>query len=198
MKHSLFLFLGCCIAGTVLVACSSDPLVNHKRLTNFFDGVPPLPPLEQLCEDNMEDLFNTYYEERLAEAAAGSIEEEKVVVAGSSHPPYAEKNCEGCHDFKNKNLLIVPANQLCEVCHVGFVKGHYIHGPVAVRECLACHVPHTSEHKSLLQESVSGICAKCHQEERLASQMHQLVMKNNMECVNCHDAHGGETPYFLK
>lgn len=198
MNRISFLFFVLCGVLPVLAGCSGDPLVNHKRLTNIFDGVPDLPPLQQLCEDNMGDIFNTYYEERLAEAQAGSIEEEKAVIVGSSHPPYAEKNCQGCHNFKKTNLLIVPPDQLCETCHVGFVKGKYIHGPVSVRDCLACHLPHSSKNKSLLQESVSDICSKCHQEERLASQMHKLVMKNNMECVNCHDAHGGDTPYFLK
>jgi len=196
-RLSLFICITCVLS--LLVFGCSDPLVRHKVLTDFFDGVPDLPPLEQLCEDNLGDMFNKYYEERLAEAATGSIEEERIVTAsGSSHPPYAEKNCQGCHNFKNKNLLIVPVEQLCETCHVGFVKGKYIHGPVSVRACLACHVPHSSKHKSLLQESVSDICAKCHREERLASQMHKLVIKNNMECVDCHDAHGGSTPYFLK
>ena len=169
-------------------------------LTNVFDGVPDLPPLDQLCRDNMDDLFNEYYLERLVEASAGSIEEEKIVKAGSSHRPYAIKDCQGCHDFKKKNLLLAPENELCEMCHVAFVqpKWQFVHGPVAVRDCLACHLPHSSKHKSLLQESVSDICSKCHHEERLASEMHKLVMKNNMECVNCHDAHGGDTPYFLK
>lgn len=188
------------ITALTLVAsgCSKDPLVRHKVLTNAFDGVPDLPPLDQLCEDNMADIFNTYYEERLAEAAAGDIEAEKVLLKGSNHRPYGDKNCQGCHNFKQKNLLLAPADQLCEMCHVGFVRGKYVHGPVSVRDCLACHVPHSSGHKSLLQESVSDICAKCHQEERQAAAMHKLVMQNNMECVNCHDAHGGDTPYFLK
>ncbi|MBI5559121.1 MAG: cytochrome C [Deltaproteobacteria bacterium] len=198
MKRLILNFFAVCTVMVTAAGCAKDPLRTHKVLTDFFDGVPDLPPLQQLCEDNMADIFNTYYEERLAEASAGSIEEEKVVAFGSSHPPYAEKNCQGCHDFKKKNMLIVPKEELCETCHVGFVKGKYIHGPVSVRDCVACHLPHSSKHKSLLQESVSEICLKCHQEERLASKMHKLVMKNNMECVNCHDAHGGNTPYFLK
>jgi predicted CXXCH cytochrome family protein len=169
-------------------------------MTNVFDGVPELPPLDQLCEDNMADLFNVYYEQRLAEAAGGSLEEAQVINQGSSHPPYAEKNCQGCHNFKQKNLLIAPPTELCEKCHIDFVKskGSHIHGPVSVRDCLACHVPHSSGYKSLLQESVSDICSKCHHEKRLAEQMHKLVIKNKMECVNCHDAHGGNKQYFLK
>lgn len=198
MNRFLRILFLCCGLLPVLVGCAKDPLVKHKWLTNMFDGVPALPPLKQLCDDNMADIFNTYYEERLAEAQAGSIEEEKVVVVGSIHPPYADKNCQGCHDFKKTNMLIVPADQLCETCHIGFVKGSFIHGPVSVRDCLACHLPHTSKNKALLKESLSGICLKCHQEERLAAQMHKLVMSHNMECVNCHNPHGGGSPYFLK
>ncbi len=180
--------------------CNEDPLLKHKVLTDFFDGVPDLPPLEQLCEDNMDDLFNVYYENVLAEALAGDIETKKVVVAGSGHPPYVEKDCEGCHNFKNKNLLLAENDKLCEICHVDFVinKGVNTHGPVAVRDCLACHVPHTSAHPSLLQEGVSDICDKCHHEARLAVEMHILVMEHGMECVSCHDAHGGDSHYFLK
>jgi len=179
-------------------ACSNDPLSRHKLTTNFFDGVPDLPPLNQLCEDNLEDLFNTFYQAQLAEATSGTIEEKINIVKGSSHPPYAEKNCKGCHNFKAENMLIAPDEQLCEICHVDFVQGNFIHGPVAVRDCVACHQPHSSTHKSLLKESLSGICAKCHQEERLASEMHDAVMEHNMDCVDCHDAHGGNKVYFLK
>ena len=90
MKRLFLLFLVICSAALVGAGCSKDPLERHKTLTDFFDGVPDLPPLDQLCEDNMADIFNTYYEERLSEAAAGDIEEEKIITAGSSHRPYAE------------------------------------------------------------------------------------------------------------
>ena len=181
-----------------VAGCSDDPLSTHKLKTDFFDGVPDLPSLETLCEDNLDELFNNYYHERLSEELSGSIEEERRIVRGSIHPPYEEKNCKGCHDFEAKNMLIAPNEQLCEICHVDFVKGNYVHGPVAVRDCVACHLPHNSENKSLLKESLSGICNKCHHEERLAAQMHDAVIQSNMDCVDCHDAHGGDKLYFLK
>ena len=151
-----------------------------------------------LRKPSLEDVYLHYTGRSMKEVDA--LEEEKIVTAGSSHPPYAEKNCQGCHDFKNKNLLLAPPDELCEMCHVGFVdsKGKNIHGPVAVRDCLACHLPHASNYKSLLKESVSGICSTCHQEKRLAFNMHDTVMEHKMECVNCHDAHGGDVTYFLK
>jgi predicted CXXCH cytochrome family protein len=181
-----------------IFGCSGDPLSTHKIKTNFFDGVPDLPPLDVLCEDNMEELFNTYYQDRLAESTSGNIEEERKIVRGSVHPPYDEKNCKGCHDFEQKNMLIAPKDELCETCHVDFVQGNYVHGPVAVRDCLACHLPHSSENKSLLKMSLSGICDKCHHEDRLAAGMHYAVIEHNMDCVNCHNAHGSDKVYFLK
>ena len=181
--------------------CSEDPLVRHKRQTDFFDGVPDLPAIALLCEDNMEIMFNDYYEQRLAEASAVSIEDEQIQATSgkaSSHPPFKEKNCQGCHDFNQKSMFIAPLHRLCEVCHVDFVQGHYVHGPVAVRDCLVCHLPHESQNKSLLRDTPSGICNKCHQEDRQVEQMHELVMEHRMDCVNCHDAHGGDKQYFLK
>lgn len=200
MQPKLHPLLSLTLLLILFTGCSDDPLVRHKLKTDFFDGVPDLPPLAQLCKDNMDDMFNTYYQDRLAEASAVSIEEKQVVTAGSRHPPFADKNCKGCHNFTKANMLIAPADQLCEICHIDFVKnkGDFIHGPVAVRDCLACHHPHESKNKALLRESVSGICNKCHQEKRLALEMHNAVKEHNMECVNCHDAHGGSRQYFLK
>ena len=200
MKRLIFFFSILCVLIVLVSGCADDPLTEHKIRTNFLDGVRDLPPLDQLCEDNMAILFNSYYQKRLIEAASGSLEVQKIVFAGSSHPPYDDKNCQGCHDFKNKNLLIAPPDELCELCHTDFVagKGDHIHGPVAVRDCLACHLPHSSPNKALLKESLSGICGTCHQEERLAVNMHNTVMEHKMECVNCHDAHGGDVTYFLK
>ena len=76
LRSILSLILLLCLI--VFSGCSDDPLVRHKLKTDFFDGVPELPPLAQLCEDNMDDIFNTYYQNRLAEASAGSIEEKRL------------------------------------------------------------------------------------------------------------------------
>jgi len=200
MKPANLLIFCATLLLVITAGCCDDILVRHKLKTDFFDGVPDLPPLEQLCQDNMDDIFDIYYKNRMEEASASVIEDKKVVAAGSSHPPFADKNCRGCHNFKKINLLIVPADQLCEKCHIDFVqgKGDYIHGPVAVLDCLACHLPHESKYKSLLRKSLRDICGKCHQEERLAVNMHNAVMDHNMKCVDCHDAHGGERHYFLQ
>lgn len=179
-----------------------DPLKKHKILTTIFDGVPDLPALEELCEDNIEDLFNQYYEKRISEANMGDWEENKTSTGaasqGSRHRPWKEKDCQGCHNFQATNKLHRPKNEICYLCHKNFIQGRFVHGPVSVGACMACHDPHSSGHPSLLRRSLQEICFMCHLEKRLASQMHDKIMNSGMVCVNCHDPHSSDTRYFLK
>ncbi|MCK5516616.1 MAG: hypothetical protein KAI39_07060 [Desulfobulbaceae bacterium] len=180
----------------LLLAGCGDPVTNHKILSTFFDGVPSLPPQKKICEE--------YYVERTkAEAIGQTLEGDSSGSANanrSSHKPYAGKKCNDCHsNDKNENDgLIVPKQELCLVCHVDFVKGQNVHGPVAVGDCLACHLPHSSNYKSLLREDPDRICATCHQENRLAAAMHNRFVVKTISCGECHDPHAGDARYFLK
>lgn len=192
------------VAGVLLAltGCFNiNPLAKHKVLTSMFDGVPDLPPIEELCKDNIEDLFNKYYEQRITAAEAGgdltggNADKNK---AGSKHRPWAEKNCLSCHNFQADNKLKLPTNEICSLCHKNFIQGKNVHGPVAVGACLACHDPHTTANPSLLRKSLDTICFKCHKEKRLADTMHDKIVSNGMLCVDCHDPHSGNLHYFLK
>lgn len=192
---SIFLIL-ICLAGCLKI----DPLKKHKFLTTIFDGVPDLPAIEELCEDNMQDLFNKYYEKRITEAAMGDWEgdSQRDKEKGSKHRPWKEKNCQGCHNFKARNKLKLPLNKICFLCHKNFIQGTFVHGPVAVGACTACHSPHSTGNPSLLKRSLKEICFKCHKEKRLAEQMHAKIIANGMYCVDCHDPHSRNVRYFLK
>lgn len=177
-----------------------DPLAKHKFLTTIFDGVPEIPSIDELCEENMEDLFNRYYEQKISEASSGDWNTGKISTpeAGSAHRPWKEKNCQGCHDFKAENKLLLPKTEICYLCHKNFIQGEFVHGPVSVGSCLACHDPHSSENLSLLRESLEKICFKCHLEDRLAKAMHEKIIASGMLCVDCHDPHSQKVRYFLK
>ncbi|PLX98849.1 MAG: cytochrome C [Desulfuromonas sp.] len=186
------LFVGLLLS---LVSCG-DPVTNHKILSTLFDGVPSLPPPGQICED--------YYEaRRAAELGEVSAVELADAQAGkgkkSQHRPYVEKKCNDCHDINNKATqgFIVPKQELCGVCHEDFA-GQHVHGPVAVGDCLACHLPHSSTHTSLLIESPGDICQTCHAERRLAANMHERFVVSAITCNQCHDPHAGDARYFLK
>jgi len=179
----------------LLIGCG-DPVTNHKILSTIFDGVPSLPPAGEMC--------NEYYQKRVAAEAAGremaATDPGGSQNRGSSHKPYKEKKCNDCHS-KNKNInagLIAPKRELCGVCHQDFIKGDNIHGPVAVGDCLACHLPHNSQYPSLLKEDPDKICATCHQESRLAAAMHERFIVKTISCGECHDPHAGDARYFLK
>lgn len=181
---TLLIFLGGC-----------DAVTRHKVLSTVFDGVPSLPPAENLCD--------AYYHQRVAAEAEGEKLSEVTQNDNSqrsSHKPYAEKKCNDCH-AQDKNLndgLIVPKQELCFVCHKDFIHGEQVHGPVAVGDCLACHLPHSSKHKALLSYDPDEICAVCHQEKRLASAMHDRFVTKSISCGECHDPHSGDARYFLK
>lgn len=187
----LFAYL-CCLP---LTGCS-DPVARYKVLSTIFDGVPSLPPAGEMCSQ--------YYQEPEVAEGAGrdmvTVGNQSAEKAGSSHQPYREKLCRDCHS-NNKNVnagLIAPKRELCGVCHKDFIRGHNIHGPVAVGDCLACHLPHSSKYPSLLKADPDAICATCHQESRLAAAMHDRFLVKTISCGECHDPHAGDARYFLK
>lgn len=179
----------------LLTGCFNS-VSRHQFLSTVFDGVPELPEPDRLCDE--------YYLQRRAAEEAGQtlgLDGQAAVAQNrSSHKPYAEKNCNSCHSSnKGQNDgLIVPKQQLCGVCHQNFVTGHNVHGPVAVGDCLACHLPHSSVQPSLLKSAPDEICEHCHKEQRLAAGMHQRLQEKGMGCMECHDAHSGNARYFLK
>ena len=173
-------------------ACS--PVTNHKILSTIFDGVPSLPPAEDYCKEYADKVI----------AAAKKTDEKKEPAGNSSgheesrHQPYAESRCDDCHDKDKQDGLAQPKRELCFMCHTDFVKGAFVHGPVAVGDCLACHVPHTSQFPSLLKIGKGEICSTCHREKRLAAGLHDMARSKNIVCAECHDPHSGTARYFLR
>ena len=180
------------IVCAISVICGCDPLTAHKITTTIFDGVPSMPPAEQYCQE--------YHEMKLAEErdAAQKQKMAELSASASTHPPFASKRCEGCHDKSKESGLILPKQQLCFACHPDITKGAYVHGPAATGSCLECHEPHSSRFTSLLKAEKSMICGTCHKETRLAESMHNNVAAKGMYCTDCHDPHAGNFKYFLK
>ncbi len=179
-------------AALLLAGC--DPIARHKALTTVFDGVPSLPPPEELCQEYAEKLTKAATEK--TETAAAPTPKN----AGSIHPPFEEKRCTDCHASGGgvSSNLIKPKNELCFTCHPDILAFPRAHGPAAVGDCLACHHPHESGNSALLLKPRSEICGKCHQETRLAAAMHGRFTEKGMACPDCHDPHSGTSGYFLK
>jgi predicted CXXCH cytochrome family protein len=190
MNRIRYIYLFAVCAAVVLFGC--DPNTRYKIASTIFDGVPALPPPEQLCDE--------YAAKKVAEAKADLLHKEtkKGENSVSTHLPYLEKQCDGCHDKLKEGGLIRPKNELCFVCHTDFIKGAYVHGPVATADCLACHEPHSSSFPKLLKSPPEKVCGVCHREKRIAAAMHDKFAAQQLLCVDCHDPHFGNAPFFMK
>jgi predicted CXXCH cytochrome family protein len=179
------------LAATTLLISGCDPVTRHNITSTIFDGVPSLPPAEEFCKD--------YHERALAEEQEALKRKLRGQVEGSVsiHPPYKEKQCNNCHDKNSDSGFVAPVKELCYVCHKDFLKGNFAHGPAAVGDCLACHVPHDSKYPKLLKRARTEVCGACHLEKRLADQMHSAVVGKGMACSDCHNPHAGNARFFL-
>ncbi|WP_291315174.1 cytochrome c3 family protein [Desulfuromonas sp.] len=181
-----------------LALSGCNQVTRHKVLTTLFDGVPSLPPVDEMCIEYTEQLAAAPTEASVQAAADLAASAPKKL---SHHRPFMEKRCSDCHaqDKPENEGFVAPKRDLCFVCHdKSLIAGSNVHGPVAVGDCLACHLPHDSKNASLLIFPNGSLCANCHQEQRLASSMHQTLAERHVSCTECHDPHAGDTHYFLK
>jgi len=187
------LFMVLSAVGVIATLSGCDPVTRHEIVSTIFDGVPSLPPAEQYCSE--------YHERKIAEEQEAEKRKllEEARGRASKHPPYAEKHCDKCHDKNSDSGFVVPVQRdLCDVCHKDFIKGAFVHGPVAVKECLKCHVPHDSHYPSLLLKPKEEICGTCHVEERLTKGVHGKSLARGMVCTDCHDPHASNARFLLK
>lgn len=167
----------------LVVGCSK--VRQHRVLTFFFDGVPPLGR-EYLDPNSPEYL-------RLVEAGA-------VASRSSEHEP--NKKCSNCHGDGTERVfgasgMDIEIPGLCFKCHEDTRQLQpYVHGPVAVGECLLCHDPHRSSHEKLLKKPVPVLCLECHDARDIA-QIENHSDKLNAACNRCHEGHMSPTKHLL-
>ncbi len=170
-------------------ACSRES--THRWLVFFYDGVPPLDTAMAHVEfDGPQVLENT------AEGAAP-----RRVKAGKKYsylPPYRENRCLDCHDVRGGRLLETVRKGLCRSCHCfdKFLEKKFVHGPVAVNACLACHHQHKSLHPKVLIADPQTVCFNCHEMGELTTDKHHATIDEEL-CIDCHDAHGGDDRFYL-
>ena len=169
-------------------ACSRE--VRHRVLTFFYDGVPHL-------------------DAGPAEPDAGTAESSEVTAEGEpgsrakrgkkfyNHPAYWKNLCGECHEGDGGGLLKTAREGLCQTCHPDNPpRKKFVHGPVAVNGCLACHLYHRSEYPKVLVTDAQTLCYQCHVEEELITDKHHATIEEK-RCIDCHDAHGGDDRFFL-
>jgi predicted CXXCH cytochrome family protein len=177
-------------AAAIIAVAACSPETRHRVLVFLYDGVPPLG-------GNVVDLDGNAPEGSLDPATAPTPTSAKLGTRFYTHPLYWENRCGSCHDA-NGRLLKTVRQGLCQSCHFEKPedKKKYIHGPVAVNGCLACHRYHKSEHPKVLLEDAQTLCFHCHQTEELTTDKHHATMETE-RCVDCHDPHGGDDRFYL-
>ncbi|MGA2019677.1 MAG: cytochrome c3 family protein [Candidatus Sulfotelmatobacter sp.] len=110
--------------------------------------------------------------------------------------------CLSCHEIRvNKDithvkLITATPYKLCLTCHSDKdstqIKGR-VHPP-AVRDCLTCHDPHTSDNKNQLLKLTSGdkkdnLCLTCHTQGTNVPEGGSRHAALDMGCDTCHTVH---------
>jgi predicted CXXCH cytochrome family protein len=110
--------------------------------------------------------------------------------------------CTSCHEIRvNKDitrvkLITATPSALCINCHAdkkaADIKGT-VHPP-AVRDCITCHDPHSSDNKNQLLKPLSGgekenLCLSCHQTGLHVSEKGSRHAALDMGCDACHLTH---------
>ncbi len=167
---------------------SCDEAERYETLTFFFDGVPPPGPTglqgEPLDSNSLE------------------LDQTGQTPAWYVHEP--RKECTTCHGkrkqrgFSSETYLIAQEPELCYNCHDDYiVSASFVHGPVAVGQCLFCHNPHKSKIEHLLKEPEPGLCYLCHDINTIELIAAHLPGQLS-SCTNCHNPHASLLKALLK
>lgn len=181
-KYFLFLLLLCTLNCTVTEK-------RYKVLQVFFDGVPDPSQVK---------------EETVPSQTAGAAPQQRIKPIAppmkSRHPDFAVRNCSKCHNQSSANYLNTKRDKICFTCHDSSdFQGRYLHGPMAVSDCLACHLPHESKYQHLLRAESAKLCFECHlREDIAANEVHEDVDLEQGMCTECHSPHSSEDRLFLK
>lgn len=162
---------------------------KNEWLKVFFDGVP---------EPESQEEVGTVPSAQPEAIQPTGKERKPSVTMTSRHPDYVGKKCDRCHDTRSANYLTAEKREICFSCHKKEkFEGGFVHGPVAVGDCLVCHHPHESKNGKLLQLVGSDLCFKCHKPEAV-----RLIRNHDREdfedCLKCHLPHVSDNQFFLK
>lgn len=138
---------------------------------------------------------------------------------------FFKERCLNCHDAHAsdfpKHLKKAEAT-LCIECHKGIDlinNRENLHSPIKKGECHACHSPHSSSEKNLLNKKFNSnsypadlnssyeLCLSCHQVEKQTEfrngdknlhRFHLQGEKRQRGCSVCHDVHQTKQPMLIK
>lgn len=175
----------------VFSAINCAPQKRYKVLKFFFDGVPEPGAAKRKAEEERR--------KKAAKTKPGqpTKQPEQWQAIKSRHPDYFRNICNNCHDNTAGNFMRTARKEdLCFTCHKQEqFTGAFVHGPVAVQNCLTCHLPHESPLPNLLKKKTPELCTQCHEQPSFSA---AETCKRDMDCSQCHYPHASPKRYFLK
>jgi len=132
------------------------------------------------------------------------------------------KGCEACHgpakahkeavDADDEDLKMqspakasgAPLTRTCAPCHsktvnvVRFESTAHAGEGIGCRDCHAVHQDKPTDHK--LKQRANELCLSCHkvQNAEFRANAHHPLFEGRIDCVDCHDPHGGAEPAMIK
>lgn len=116
----------------------------------------------------------------------------------SGHRTRSRAQCVECH-LKIDELRSSVAGAtmpVCYGCHTRIEGKRFVHGPLAVGDCLACHDPHGGFGDAHLRQEQAQLCSNCHAARGSLSML--ACNPLGRPCVDCHDPHQSDARYLLK
>lgn len=175
--------------GVSLLVAACSPSTRYRVLSFLFDGVsePGKPTAEG---------YGPMVAPGPQESAEAPVRPPPRPVF--AHAPFRENRCTVCHNMDTGQLTEEVREGLCLECHAAVAEDAlYLHGPVAVSDCVSCHHYHASPYPQLLLDEINAVCSRCHSQEDLSAEPHDATIEGQA-CVVCHDPHGGADRFFMK
>jgi len=164
---------------------------NYEVLSFFFDGVPSPDTSANFDSKEIQTGITPQQNDLLS---AISEKTDTLII----HRPYAEKKCKVCHDVTAMSEAKKQILQRCNNCHSKFQQQYkYVHGPVAVLDCVSCHAPHKSENAGLLKRTGDTLCTYCHTNLGQV-EIDQHAKIGSVGCLECHKPHfSNDNKFFV-
>ncbi len=191
-RRALAILIGSVLVCCVGVACAAA--TRYRVLSFLFDGVP-VPGEEGLTEAAPADVPEAPDEGEEEKPGRRRVARADPI---KLHPPYQRYECGRCHSMTNRLIASTPQEGMCKQCHEDIPGDlRYVHGPVAVNDCLFCHHHHGDRYPKQLRDEPTAICLRCHDRLDLSEGSHHDEQAGET-CIDCHHAHGLDNRFFLK
>ncbi len=178
----------------VLLSCNEEE--RYRVLSFFFDGVPLPESMRPVAEQIDSTRIDSTTKNRVRKPIKPRLQVEATRMY--LHKPFREKKCTFCHlGDMGQRLQMERVDELCKSCHEQFKENYtYVHGPVAIGQCLICHNPHSTRYPHLTIRQGEQLCRYCHKNVNRASAPEHYFIGQKV-CYECHNPHFSNTSKFF-